>query len=371
MRIYRLISFLFATISFFLISPIAYPCTTFILRKGNNIVFGRNLDWITGTGLMITNPRDLQKVSIADPSEKTITWVSKFGSITFNQVGRDLPYGGLNEAGLVVENMTLDETVYPSKDNRYALGACQWIQFQLDNFSTVEEVISSDSLVRIADNNSKFHYLVCDRFGHSAVIEFLNGKMVCHTGQSLPVEALANSSYDKSVNCFVDKGDIESDRSLYNFCTAAYQTRQCIPSSSDSMVNDAFSILDNVKQGVGTKWSIVYDITNMRIFFRIFETPRIVGENKIFTKPGESILKVVDLRKFDFNCQSPARVIDLDNNHDGLVNAYFTDYSTSINREFIFKAFKFFNDWGVNITVSPKDLESLAKYPDTFHCVDR
>jgi len=31
------------------------------------------------------------------------------GSVTFNQVGRDLPYGGINEAGLVVEHMTLEK----------------------------------------------------------------------------------------------------------------------------------------------------------------------------------------------------------------------------------------------------------------------
>lgn len=66
-----------------------YPCTTFVLHQGNRLVFGRNLDWPTGTGLVMVNPRNLEKVALVDPSEKPANWVSKFGSITFNQVGRD------------------------------------------------------------------------------------------------------------------------------------------------------------------------------------------------------------------------------------------------------------------------------------------
>ncbi len=184
---------------FGIILPAAvYPCTTFVLRQGNHIVFGRNLDWITGSGLIMTNPRYLQKTALIDVSQNPITWTSKYGSITFNQVGRDLPYGGMNEAGLVVEHMTLDETVYPSDDNRHTISACQWIQYQLDNYSTVEEVIKSDTLLRIIDPGSKIHFLVCDKAGNVVSIEFINGKMVYHTGKDLPVEVLANSNYENS-----------------------------------------------------------------------------------------------------------------------------------------------------------------------------
>jgi choloylglycine hydrolase len=102
-------------------SPALYPCTIFLLHQGNRLVFGRNLDWFSGTGLVMVNQRNLEKIALVDPSKKPVKWISKFGSITFNQVGRDLPYGGMNESGLVVEHMTLDKTGYPSKDNRYAI----------------------------------------------------------------------------------------------------------------------------------------------------------------------------------------------------------------------------------------------------------
>lgn len=347
-----------------------YPCTTFVLHQNNRLMFGRNLDWLTGTGLVMVNPRNLEKVALVDPSEKPVTWTSKFGSITFNQVGRDLPYGGMNETGLVVENMTLDKTVYPSKDNRYAIDACQWIQFQLDNYSTIEEVMSSDTLLRIVDATSKFHFLVCDRSGRTAAIEFVNGTMVCHSGKDLPVQVLANSTYEESMSCYNNNGDTKSNLSLYNFCTAAYKTGHLEPVTEDSTVDVAFHILHSVSQGLGTKWSIVYDITRMKIYFKVFETPTIVGQQKIFLKPpGAALTKIVDFKGLDFSCSGATKVLDLDCNHEGLVNQYLTTYSTAINKEYISKAFTFFKNWGIPIELTEGQLEYLAKYPETFRCV--
>ena len=42
------------------------------------------------------------------------------------------------------------------------------------------------------------HFLVGDSKGNCASIEFIGGKMVCHTGQTMPVKVLANSTYDQS-----------------------------------------------------------------------------------------------------------------------------------------------------------------------------
>ena len=318
----------------------------------------------------MVNPRNLEKVALVNPSEKPVKWVSKFGSITFNQIGRELPFGGINESGLVVEHMTLEETVYPSKDNRYAIGAFQWIQFQLDNYSTIEEVINSDSFLRIEDN-SKIHFLICDRFGNSATIEFLNGKMVCHTGKDLPVRALANSTYEESVSCYNNNCDTQSNPSLYHFCTAAKQTNHVDPLTDDSTIDYAFRTLNMVSQVLFTKWSIVYDITNMRIYFKVFETPIIDGEKKIFMKqpPYDPITKVIDFKELDFNCSDMVKVFDINGNQDKVVNQYFIPYSTDINKEFIDKAFTFYKGWGLNIEPKEDELDSLAKYPESFKCV--
>jgi hypothetical protein len=370
MKIHKLLFSLLLSISFILTTSNAYPCTTFVLRTEKGLVFGRNLDWITGTGLVLTNPRNLAKVALVDPSERAIKWVSKFGSITFNQVGREMPYGGMNESGLIVEHMTLDETIYPLKDNRYAIGAFQWIQFQLDNYSTVIEVINSDTLLRIVDASSKIHFLVSDRFGNVATLEFLNGKMICHTGKSLPVETLANSTYENSLDCFNKNGDTKSNRSLYNFCTAAKRIEGFKSLEGDSTIKPAFDLLGAVSQGLGTKWSIVYDLTNMRIYFKVFETPTIIGEQKIFLKqPGIADIKFIAFKDLDFSCNKKPKALDLNIDKSGNMSPHFVEYSSNINRDFISKAFTFFKGWGTNINITEGEIDFLSKYPESFKCM--
>jgi hypothetical protein len=353
-----------------LASSHAHPCTTFVDRDAHRLLFGRNLDWFAGTGLIVTNPRGLEKVALLAPTETPARWASRYGSVTFNQVGRDLPFGGMNEAGLVVEHMTLDKTVYPAGDDRPAISACQWIQYQLDNYATVEDVIRSDRGLRIVDAQSRFHFLVCDRFGHVATLEFLDGKMVSHTGRALPIEVLANSTYAESLQSYRTDQDVSADRSLYNFTTAARAvSRDRTATAREDGIDRAFRTLDAVSQGVFTKWSIVYDIKRRTIYVKVFETPTIVGEKKIFLKkPGDAATKIVDMKHFNFDCPAPGRVLDLGSEHAGVVNPYFVDYSTEINRRIIFRTFSFFREWGLPVSVSDEDLSNLARYPESFVC---
>ncbi len=367
----RLLIFLLTIFLLNLTYSVGYPCTTFVLQQNDKIIFGRNLDWITGSGLIMTNHRNVKKIALIDLPEKAIEWTSKYGSMTFNQIGRDLPYGGINETGLVVEHMTLEETQYPSKDSRYAISALQWIQFQLDNYSTVAEVIKSDTLLRIVDAATKIHYLVSDKYGNVATIEFLEGKMISHTQTSLPIPVLANSTYSSSLECYKTDGDTDSNRSLYNFCTAANKILEIKNSPNDSLVNTAFEILKSVSQGYGTKWSIVYDVTDMRIYFKIYETPTIVGDHKIFMKqPGQAKVKFIDFYNFDFNCFKNVKVFNLNENSSGAVDNQFINYSTEINKEYITEAFTFFKDWGF-LNVEAEQIDYLAKYPESFVCSEK
>src|SRR4249920_2118004 len=103
----------------------AFSCTTFFINRNGQLIFGRNYDWVAGQGMVNTNLRGLAKTSLTTPDGKTISWVSKFGSLTFNQYGKEFPTGGMNEKGLVVELMWLDETKYPAADKRPAIGVMQ------------------------------------------------------------------------------------------------------------------------------------------------------------------------------------------------------------------------------------------------------
>lgn len=86
----------------------AISCTTFVLKNSNNLVFGRNLDWFSDNGIVVINKLNIKKTALVFPPEKPVTWTSRYGSITFNQFGKEFPFGGINEKGLVVELMVVD-----------------------------------------------------------------------------------------------------------------------------------------------------------------------------------------------------------------------------------------------------------------------
>ena len=140
-RLFLMFCFLFVC----LIPHVSQSCTTFCLDKGDQLVLGKNQDWTSNYGLVIVNKRNVSKTAMPLEAEdgEPASWTSKYGSVTFN-VGREMPQGGMNEAGLVVEMAGLEETEYPTPDTRPYINLGQWIQYQLDNYSTVEEVIASD-----------------------------------------------------------------------------------------------------------------------------------------------------------------------------------------------------------------------------------
>jgi len=157
-------------------------CTTFCLRTDSAVVFGRNYDFEIGDGPVLVNRRGTARQG-AQPGGPR--WLARFGSVTFNQFGRDFPTGGMNEAGLAVELMWLDETRYPDADDRPPVGTLEWIQFQLDTVRTVDDVLASDARIRIA-GSVPIHYQVSDADRRAATVEFLDGRLVAHTGSGSP-----------------------------------------------------------------------------------------------------------------------------------------------------------------------------------------
>jgi penicillin V acylase-like amidase (Ntn superfamily) len=92
----------------------------------------------------------------------------------------------MNEVGLVVDSMALVETEYPLPDMRPEIFVLQWIQYQIENFNTIEEVVVSDSQIRITGTGGpdRAHFSVCDRTRNCAVIEFIDHKLVYQTTKS-------------------------------------------------------------------------------------------------------------------------------------------------------------------------------------------
>jgi penicillin V acylase-like amidase (Ntn superfamily) len=188
-------------------------CTTIFLKNEMGRFVARNMDIFLGLGRIFTNRRHVEKTAFVLPPEPALRWVSKYGNVTFCQVGKESPSGGLNEKGLSVEQMTLPETQYPAPDARPAVKELQWIQYMLDTCATVDEVMEKAQDIRVVASPSVLHYLVCDREGHAAIFEYLNGELAFYSGDDLPVEALANSPYADSLYALRGKQPLPDDAS--------------------------------------------------------------------------------------------------------------------------------------------------------------
>ncbi len=348
-------AFYVVAVSVFGASQVGQACSTFSFESDNQPVFGKNYDWMVDDGLVVVNKRNVSKT--AATGDHPVTWTSKYGSVTFNQYGREFTHGGMNEAGLVIELMWLNETEYPIPDARAALGNLQWIQYQLDNFSTVAEVAASDSNIRITPDGAKIHYLVCDSTGTCASIEFLDGKLVYHTGEIMPINVLTNSIYAQSIAFLKQHQGFGGAKSIGNtsssydrFVRAANLVNQYDPGTSDSAIEYAFEILSNVAQGNFTKWSIVYDLAQRRIYFRTF---------------ANSQVRYFDLKTFDFSCGTPVKVLDINVDGSGDVTKKFVEYTRQLNRGLIENAYKQ-TEFLANI---PDDvLDRIAAYPESAVC---
>ena len=338
-----------------LVPQTSQSCTTFCLDHGGKPVFGRNYDWIVEDGLVIINKRGVTKTARSHPQDKLLTWTSKYGSATFNQYGREFPMGGMNEAGLVVETMMLDETEYPEPDSRPAIQMLQWIQYQLDNFSTIEEVIASDSQIRIRGSGGPgCHFLVCDRTGNSATIEFIGRKLVYLTKERMPVKTLTNSTYADSIS-FWKKDKIpqpDKHRSVERFIRAANMVKNYDPKTTKTPIDYAFNILSSVAHSSFTQWSIVYDIADLSIYFRTLENQRV---------------RYFSLKSFDFSCATPVKVLDVNADLSGDIAIKFIDYTYQNNRNLIKDAFR---KTGFLSHTPDYVLDMRSRYPESTSCIE-
>jgi penicillin V acylase-like amidase (Ntn superfamily) len=296
----------------------ADACTTFCSRG----LFGRNYDFEIGYGLVMTNKRGVTRSA---QTENGARWTSRFGSLTFNQFGRDNPTGGMNEKGLVVELMWLDGTRYPAADARPQVGTLEWIQYQLDTASTVSEVIAGAKKVRIGQRGVPLHFLVADASGDAAAIEFLDGELIVHRG----VSALANDPYEQSLAAMKRGGNDRFARAAKGVANA-------------TTVDAAFALLDDVQQS-HTQWSIVYDLRNRAVHWR----------TAVNRKP-----RSVKLSTFDFSCATPVRVSDIDAND-------FRDYTRALNAALVRKSTR-----ATSFTRDTPDaeIEEAARWPERASC---
>lgn len=337
-------------------------CTAFQLKsQDGTFVYGRSMEFgiLLDSQLLIV-PRQMAYKGTA-PGGEGMHWETKYGYVGMNQsLAKDIVSDGMNEKGLVASILYLPgyaeyEAAESAKTNR-TLGAWELATFLLGTCATVEEVktilptilVAQQPIPKMGDKTLPLHFYVSDPTGAVLVIEYVGGKRHIYDN---PLGALTNSppfpcqannltSYINLSPTNVTQLDLPNGTvknlgqgsgllglpgdytapSRFVKATLFSQWAQSTKNASEA-VNMAFHILNTfdifagiirpapserenplaTNKAIGldiTDWVIVHDRTNLKTYFRTYESLAI---------------EMVDLQKIDFTGQD-FRVIPLTRN---------------------------------------------------------
>jgi choloylglycine hydrolase len=85
-------------------ASVSRSCSAIVLKNDQSVYLAKNFDWTYGNGY-VKNLRNTAKRAFTGFTNNPVTWISRYGSISFNQNGKEMLYGGINEKGLAVEKL--------------------------------------------------------------------------------------------------------------------------------------------------------------------------------------------------------------------------------------------------------------------------
>jgi len=184
----------------------SFACTRVVHTTADGtVITGRSMDW--GEDMhsnMWVLPRGMKRDGMGGAN--TVTWVSKYGSVMTS--GYDIGTSdGMNERGLVVNLLALVESDYgkPPVGGK-VICMSTWAQYVLDNFATVADAVADlrkeafrvQTVILPTGRPANMHLAISDATGDSAILEYIDGKLVIHHGKEFKV--LTNSpTYDKQL----------------------------------------------------------------------------------------------------------------------------------------------------------------------------
>jgi choloylglycine hydrolase len=328
---------------------VAQACSTVFFEKNGQTLIGHNMDWFADRLALVTNKRNVKKQGFVFPNDPPFTWTSKYGSISLIMEGREITGRGMNEAGLVIIEMALDGTEQSTDSSIPRLSVGQWAQYQLDTSATIEDVIASDKVVRQSTEEEwQSHFLLWDKTGAVALMEWLEGKMVVIKRDEMSVPVFVNYRYDLSTAIGDDptgRTKKMSDRYL------AYD-----PAKDSNGFDFVYSVMqegaDMLRFPVRTLWQFIFDPRAQRMSFYSFDNDK---------------LRTLDLKDFDFSCKTQVEVFDLSWGDAGNVRSAFKPYTTKFNDELIDYIFGMYKSAG--IPTSDELIEKIKAFPESTPCM--
>ena len=186
-------------------SPLAACTRVLYVAKDGTVITGRSMDWGEDMASnMWVLPRGMKRDGRG--GKNTIAWESRYGSLIVSayDIGTS---EGMNEKGLVVNLLALVESNYGTPpEGARVISMSSWPQYVLDNHATVAEAVADlrketfrvQTVVLATGRPANMHMVMSDPTGDSAVLEYVDGKLVIHHGKQYRV--MTNSpTYDKQL----------------------------------------------------------------------------------------------------------------------------------------------------------------------------
>jgi penicillin V acylase-like amidase (Ntn superfamily) len=315
-----------------------FACSAFLFKGDKYQIIGFNENWKHLPGMVVVNKRGIVKYNLSwadlvavQPAAPKMSWKTKYGSITFNAFGIDAPCYGMNESGLFLVELFLDKTYSPPDTSRPRMFWAQWIQYQLDNYATVEEVVQQLPEAPLIDWWPHFpgsHFFVTDASGSTAAIEFIEGKPVVSIAERMPLPILCNGPYQSELVALGRFKAFGGERP-FDYATKSWDLRFAriahrlneYRSEMTPPLELAWKLLDEVYAGT---WQLVADARNRILYFR---------------SQASSNIKSINLADCDFSTDSPIHFIDLHINFNGDVAPQLATWTPEINQAYVLTGF--------------------------------
>ncbi len=241
----------------------AWGCSLFAaLADPENMLYGRNFDWEYSPALLLFTdpPHGYASVSMVDIAYLGFAGEKAVGVADLPLFDRRglldaplIPFDGMNEHGLAVGMAAVPPGNMPLHPDKETVGSLGVIRKILDSARSVEEAVAILGSYNIDfQGGPPIHYLVADRSGKAALVEFYQGEM-----KVLPNE----HPWHQATNFLRSSvGDATAGQ-----CWRYDKIDQAL-SGVDGRINleEAIRLLKGVAQD-STQWSVVYGISRAEI----------------------------------------------------------------------------------------------------------
>ena len=243
----------------------AWACSLFASQGGEDgRLFGRNFDWPHHPALLLFTdpPEAYASVSMVDLSFlfSPEDW-DRLDDLPLDRLAPLLEtpfwtFDGMNEQGLAIGMAAVAETGMPVDPQRRTISSLGFMREVLDHAASVDEALDILDAVNIDMTGGPcLHYLIADRAGASALIEFRDGETVV-----MPYEGTWAAATNYRLG-WIPQEDRAGICGRFDILTERFEGTEGRASAVEAM-----NLLQDVHQShpdhpeFGTQWSIVYGL---------------------------------------------------------------------------------------------------------------